>query len=167
MKIEQYFGDKIEQAIRFYESRSKKIDGAYLAQVEKLAERSEDLVWARFVRETVQPNRIAEVLRRIRFLLAQGEVVQADRALERFKRNIEWVEQHLARPYLMAGIGTSRGGKKSAAAKWANVDGRADKMRRMFEKERAKGLLKGEADQTVARFFKVSTKTVRVARVDK
>lgn len=163
----EYFANKIERKIRFYESRSKKIDGAYLAEVERQSNRFEDEVWARFFRETVQPGRIAGELHRIRFLVAQGKIDEADRALERFEDRVELIERHLARPYLIAGIATSQGGKKSAATKRANVDGRADKMRRMFEKERAKGLLKGEADKAVARFFKVSTKTVRIARTGK
>jgi hypothetical protein len=66
--------------------------------------------------------------------------------------------------FTTAGIGTSLGGKKSAAAKWASADGRADQIRRTWDKWRAKGYLKGEADQAVAEALKISTKTVRTAR---
>jgi hypothetical protein len=167
MKNEDYFADKIERSVGFFESRLQKIDGAYLALVERRAARFKDKIWARFFRETVNPKCMAEELNRIRFLVAQGKIVEADRTLDRLKSGVELVERHLAHPYLTAGIRTSQGGKKSAAAKRGSADGRADKMRRMFEKERTKGLSKGKADEAVARFFKVSTKTVRNTRAGK
>ena len=167
MKAEEYFADKIERTIRFYKSCSKKIDGAYLAEVARVAGRFKDDLLARFFCETVQPSRIAERLYQIRLLMKRGEIIEADCALESFKSDIELIERHLAHRYLTAGIKTSYGGKKSAAAKWGSVDGRADKMRRTFEKEQAKWRSKGKAEQAVARSFLVSTRTVRTARTGK
>lgn len=167
MKIEEYFAEKIERRIRFYKSCSKKIDDAYLAEVARVARRrfKDDLLWVKFFRETVQPNYIAGTLDHIRFLLTQGKIEEADRALERFRDRVEPVERHLAHRYLSAGLRTSLGGKNTAAAKLARADGRADKMRREWSKRWASGdYSKSEADQAVARAFKVSTKTVIRAR---
>jgi hypothetical protein len=103
-------------------------------------------------------------LRDIRFLIAQGKIVEADYALDRFKDRIELVERHLRHRYLSAGMATSRGGKKSAANKWGGADGRAHEMHRMWQEQRTRGDSRGEADEAVARAFKVSTRTVRTAR---
>jgi hypothetical protein len=166
MKVEEYFGDKIERRIRFYESCLKKIDAAYLAEVEQVVKRrfKDDPMWARFFRESVQPNYNAGELDHIRFLKTRGKIIEADRALERFRNRVEFVEQHLVRRYLSSYDNLSRGGKKSAAAKRASADGRADQLRREWSKWRAKGYLKGEADQMVARAFESSTKSVYRAR---
>jgi hypothetical protein len=163
---EEYFAEKIERRIRFYESCLKKIDAAYLAEVARVAKRrfKDDPIWARSFREAVQPSYIAGELNHVRFLLAQGKIVDADRALDRFQARVEWVEQHLAHRYLTAGMGTSRGGKKAAAAKKDNTNGQADQMRRMWSKRRVGGDSKGKADRAVARAFRVSTKTVFRAR---
>lgn len=163
MKIEEYLTEKNERRIRFYKSCLKKIDAAYLAEVAEIARRrfKDDPTWARFFSEAVQPNYIATELGHIQFLLAQGKIADADRALERFKNRVELVEQHLKQPYLTAGLKTSRGGKKGALAKRASADGRAAQMRRSWLRRRAAGDLKGEADTAVARAFEVSENTVR------
>ncbi len=167
MKIEEYLADKIEGRIRRYESGLKKINAAYRADVERVASRQDDPAWAKFFRETVQPSHIAGELRNIRFLLALGKIVEADRALEDFRGRVEFVEWRLLRRYLTAGMGKSRGGIKSTATRRDDADDRADRMCRDWSRFRAKGYSKGKADQAVARAFKVSTKTVRTARKNK
>ena len=48
--VSQYLTDEIERGVSFYETQAQKIDGRYLAQVEKLATRTKakDPYWRSF-----------------------------------------------------------------------------------------------------------------------
>lgn len=103
--VSQYLTDKIERRVSFYETQAQKIDGRYLAQVEKLATRTKakDPVLAEFFRDTVRTGSIASALATIRFRLRAGQVVEADMALDRLGRNLEFIDQHLAQPIFRMG----------------------------------------------------------------
>jgi hypothetical protein len=95
--------DKIERRVSLYETQAQKIDGRYLAQVDRLATRTKDPVLAQFFRDTVRPGSIASAVDTIRFRLRAREIVEADMALDRLGRNLEFVEQHLAQPIFRMG----------------------------------------------------------------
>jgi len=101
--VTQHLIDKIERRLSFLEAQAQKIDGRYLAQVEKLATRTKDPVLAQFFRDTVRPGSIASAIDTIRFRLRAHEIVNADMALDRLGRNLEFVEQHLAQPIFRMG----------------------------------------------------------------
>jgi hypothetical protein len=115
--VSAYLAEKIELALTFYESRLARIDKNYLAGIDRLANRTRDRVLADFFRQTMNPGRISSALSHIRFCLSQGQIVEADKALERLKSSIDTVEGYLRRPVLNAGLGTSRGGAIGALAK--------------------------------------------------
>jgi hypothetical protein len=168
--VSAYLAEKIELALTFYESRLARIDKNYLAGIDRLANRTRDRVLADFFRQTMNPGRISSALSHIRFCLSQGQIVEADKALERLKSSIDTVEGYLRRPVLNAGLGTSRGGAIGALAKHGDPKDRAAKrteMRESFENLVKKGMSKAEAEQSVARTFRVSPRTVRSARTGK
>lgn len=164
--VEKYLVDKIEGKIQFYESCLKKINDTYLAEVARVVRErfKDDPAWARYF--DVQPSHIAEELNDIRILITQGKIAEADHAFDRFKERIDYVERNLQRRFLTAGMGTSRGGKKSAALKWNGADRHANEMSmyRMWLKERAKLGSNGKADEAIAKRFKRSPRTVRTVR---
>jgi soluble cytochrome b562 len=102
-KIATYFSEKIETAASFYKTRARLIDAAYLAQVEKLAKQTDDKVLAEFFRRTMQSDRIVSAVDDIRTLLKEGQIIEADRALERLEKNLEFVESHLRYPFFRTG----------------------------------------------------------------
>jgi hypothetical protein len=102
-EIAAYFRDKIERALSFYETRISGITPAYLAQVEKLAKRTEDPVLADHYRKTVRPDRIESAVADIRRQLEMGLIREADRALDRLKVNLELLESHLKHPFFRTG----------------------------------------------------------------
>jgi hypothetical protein len=164
-----YFREKIERRVAFYEAQSRQIDDKYLAEVKKLAARTRDPVLAEHFRETMKPGRIAAALDHIRALLREGEIIEADQCLEMLQTNLEFVESHLRHPYFRAGAGTKLGGKKGADAKWASYDrsGRHSEIRTVFEREVGNYDSIGEAEKAIARRFKVCSRTVRTARTGK
>jgi hypothetical protein len=90
--------------VSFYETQAHRIDGRYLAQVEKLATRTQDPMLAEFFRDTVRPGSIASAIVTIRFRLRAGQIVEADMALDRLGRNLDFVEQHLTEPIFQKGL---------------------------------------------------------------
>src|SRR5262245_57554237 len=114
MELAQYFRDKIERRARFYGTQAKLIDAPYLVQVERLAERSDD-VYARFYRETMAPRYILSATAHIRSLLESGKIVEADRKLGRLENAIQYVDRLLTQPYFYAGFKVVEGGRKAAA----------------------------------------------------
>jgi hypothetical protein len=170
MELDQYFREKIERELHFYEGRAALIDDRYIAQVERLAKRTTDKAVARFFLETMTADRIKARVADIRDYLQSGRIIEADQMTERLKRNIHIVDDHIRHPYFAAGAKVSLGGKKAAAARWGSPDARSekvDKMRKMYDSKRAKGLSKGEADRAVGKFFGVDERTVRTARTGK
>jgi hypothetical protein len=107
--VSQYLTDKIERGVSFYETQAQRIDGRYLAQVEKLATRTQDPMLAEFFRDTVRPGSIASAIGTIRFRLRAGQIVEADMALDRLGRNLDFVEQHLTGPIFRKGLKFSGG----------------------------------------------------------
>jgi hypothetical protein len=103
--VSQYLTDEVERGVSFYETQAQKIDGRYLAQVEKLATRTKakDSVLAQFFRDTVQPGSIASAKGTIRFRLRTGRIVEAHMGLKRLGRNLEFIDQHLAQPIFRMG----------------------------------------------------------------
>lgn len=166
--VASYLEEKIKLAMAFYEDRLSRIDQNYLAGIERLAKRTKDPILADFFRTTMTPARISSALANIRFRLSQGQIVDADMALERLKREIDAVEAHLRTPVLRAGIATARGGSKSAFLKHgSNLPTVYTNMREQYGEQRKLGKSKGDAEKYVARKHRVSTRTVRKARSGK
>jgi hypothetical protein len=107
--VSQYLADKIDRGVNFIETRALQIDGQYLAQIEKLAQRTSDPVLAEFFRGTVRPGSIASATSTIRFYLRIGQIAEADMALDRLRRSLEFVEQHLTQPIFRKGLKFSGG----------------------------------------------------------
>jgi hypothetical protein len=101
--VSQYLADKIDRGVNFIETRALEIDRHYLAQIEKLAQRTSDPVWAEFFRGTVRPGSIASAIRTIRFYLRIGQIAEADMALDRLRRRLDLVEEHLTQPIFRMG----------------------------------------------------------------
>jgi hypothetical protein len=175
MEVVQYFREKIERELQFYETRAELIDAKYVAEVERLAKRTPDPAVASFFRTTMGRDRIKAEVAHIRAILqhsriVEAQIVEADRELERLKGNIHAVEERLRRRFFIAGIKVSSGGNKSAANKWGSPEVRSktdDEMRKMFDAKLAAGLPIGKAEDAVAKRFRVSTKTVRRRRPKK
>jgi len=105
MNLTEYFTDKIERRLSFYEERSRLIDARYAAQIERRVRRLKaDDVLANFFRNTVNPRRIEAEIDDIRTLLQAGSVIDADRSLERLQTNLEFVENHLRHPIFTLGL---------------------------------------------------------------
>ena len=134
MTNDEYFADKIEREVSFYESRVQRINADYLAQVEKLAKHTEDSAWAKFRRDTLrpglttpelndfrrrledgqlwakfyrdimQPNLITAKLNNIRLKLEDKQLQEADACLKTLKMNIEVVDRALTTPIFQKGL---------------------------------------------------------------
>lgn len=168
MTAADYFKEKVELALDFFEARLRLIDDRYLAGVEKLALRTKDQSLAEFYRQAVRPSRIGTVVRTIRFHLDQGEIVEADMALEQLKRDVEKVQIELSRPALKAGLGKSRGGAKTAFQKHGKDVAEVHReMRQEFDVQLKRLKSKMEAEKYVARKRRVSPRTIRKARTGK
>jgi hypothetical protein len=102
-EIAAYLKDKIERDVSFYETRISRVTPAYLAQVEKLAKRTKDPLLADHFRKTVRPDRIASAVADIRMQLKTGQIIEADRALDYLKENLNDVESRLKYPFFQTG----------------------------------------------------------------
>ena len=167
MTLAEYLRDKIERGVDLYEERTRGIDKVYLDQVEELAKRTRDPELKRFFRETMNSNFIASRLAQIPMLLKVDKLIEADRAFDRLKTQLEFIEAHLHKPFVRAGLKVKRGGKKGASLRHSDAPDRHNKMRVMFAAKRKAGLSKAHAESQVARHFRVSTRTVRTARSGK
>lgn len=107
--VSQYLANKIDRGVNFIEMRALEIDRQYLAHIEKLAQRTSDPVLAEFFRGTVRPGSIASATSTIRFYLRIGQIAEADMALGRLRRSLEFVEQHLTQPIFRKGLRFSGG----------------------------------------------------------
>jgi hypothetical protein len=172
----EYFREKIERELQFYERGADLIDAKYVAEVEKLAKRTPDKQLAQFFLETVNPDRIKAEIAHIRAILqhsrvVEAQIVEADRELELLKSNIHAVEERLRRRFFIAGLKRSVGGQKGSATRWGPPDARSrrdDEMRKMFNAKRAAGLSIGRAESAVASAFRITARTVRsVVRTEK
>jgi hypothetical protein len=170
MTLAQYFREKIERQAQFYETHAARIDARYTAQVEKLATRTRDKALAQFFRKTMEPHRVMAAIAHIRALLQSGEIIVADRELERLQTNVQFVDAHLRHRYFKAGAKVSLGGRKSAEARWGPPDERLETeagMREMFDAKRRQGFRVGEAERDIAKVYRKSARTVRKARSGK
>jgi hypothetical protein len=113
--MSDYFRDKIARGLDFIEGQARKVDDAYLTEVERLAAKTEDHVLADFIRTTVKPNRVLSEVRRIRNLLTR-DVVAADQALDGLMWKFEFIEGRIRQPYFVAGIASSFGARKGGNA---------------------------------------------------
>jgi hypothetical protein len=97
MKDLDYFREKIERALSLIEDQASKIDGAYGAEVERLAAKTADPVLADFIRARMKPEGIVSEARNVRDRLDTGEIGAADQALDRLKNSIEsWTLECIA-----------------------------------------------------------------------
>jgi len=101
--VSQYLANKIDRGVNFIEMRALEIDRQYLAHIEKLAQRTSDPVWAEFFRDTVRPGRIASAISTIRFYVRIGQIAEADMAVDRLRKRLEFVEQYLTQPIFRMG----------------------------------------------------------------
>jgi hypothetical protein len=146
--VENYLRDKIERRAAYYEAQVQKANNdEYRVEIEKLAAKTRDDALAWFFRHTTRPARIRSALQQIRRLASAGKLIEADRRLESLRSTLEFIEAHLKRPYLRAGLGVSLGGKKAARLRWTDTAEVHLQMREMFESERKKGLLKTAAEK--------------------
>jgi hypothetical protein len=99
----RYLKDKIEREASFYETRAGRIGPTYLAQVEKLAERSEDPLLADYFRKTLRPESIVSAVADIRRYLKAGQIIEADKALDSLKENVAAVVIRLNDPIFRTG----------------------------------------------------------------
>lgn len=104
MPLAEYLVGKIERQLEFYEHRARKIDGQYLAEVEKLARRIKDKVLAKFIVQSVTKEEITRDVSVIRDLIACGRIVEADRRLDALNARVTFADQHVSRPLLNLGI---------------------------------------------------------------
>jgi hypothetical protein len=163
MTLAEHLREKIELGVALYAERARKLDEGYAAEVEKLARRTRDPVLAQYFRETMNSNRIVTRLAHIRALLRIGNLIEADKAFDRLRMELQFVEAHLQKRYLDIGFRKARGGEIGTALRHADAEDRRRRMRTMFAALRKAGLLKGEAEKQVAGKFKVTTRTVRAA----
>jgi hypothetical protein len=159
----EYLRDKIECGVALYAERARKIDEGYAAEVEKLARRTRDPELARFFRETIDPKLIAIRLAHIRMLLRVDKLIEADGAFDNLRAQFQFVEAHLQKRYLRAGLGKIQGAETATARRHADAEDRHQKMRTRFAALRKAGRSKGEAEKQIAGQFKLSTRTVRFA----
>jgi len=104
--------------LNFIEGQAGRIDGTYLAEVEKLAAKTTDPALAAFYRATMKPKRILSGVQWVRrTLLDPGDTVAADQALDRLRVPLEFVDSQLQRRYFAIGIAQVLGGKNRAKDK--------------------------------------------------
>jgi hypothetical protein len=163
-----YLREKIEFRVAHYEVRLQKIDSKYAAEVVKLAKRTKDPALAHLFQQIAHPPRIAEDLQRIRKAVVADRLVEADCFLEHMRSQFDFLEWHLRRRYMTAGLQVVSGGEKAAEVRYRGFN-TADRDRQVreiweWERERGQGLSKLEADKKVAVKFRRSVRTVREAR---
>jgi hypothetical protein len=113
MTLAEHLREKIELGVALYAERARKLDEGYAAEVEKLARRTRDPVLAQYFRETMNSNRIVTRLAHIRALLRIGNLIEADKAFDRLRMELQFVEAHLQKRYLDIGF-RKHGAEKSA-----------------------------------------------------
>jgi hypothetical protein len=156
-----YFRFKIEGRLSFLEERAWKIDAGYREQVERLARRAPDEVWARFFRDTMKPRNILSATARIRTLLGL-DLVEADQELRRLVGAIHYVDSLLTRPYFDAGFKTMEGGRRAALRRHGTAAEQAVKGQKIcdaFDRNRANGKSIGQAQKAVAKAFGITPRT--------
>ncbi|SIT53162.1 hypothetical protein BQ8794_100053 [Mesorhizobium prunaredense] len=121
ISIIRYFSDKILMRVDFLEDLLARRGDAIYGEVERLAAKKTDPVWAKFLRETAAPSSILSHLRKVRDLLDRADLVEADMELERLNNNLAAVEQINQQPYFRAKSGGHKGGLADKTRKWAKL----------------------------------------------
>jgi hypothetical protein len=96
--------------------------------------------------------------------LLDSDIVEADQELQRLDTAIHCVDSLLTYPYFDAGFKTVEGGRLAALRRHGTAAEQAAKGQKIcaaFDRSRANGKSKTQAQKMVAKKFGISTRTVR------